>query len=152
MAATATRTRPRDQGKSMFVKEFLNDHPQATHKFVSEAWTKAGMDGTVSETLVSRVRSELGLAGNARKVKPASENRAAAMTKSKTKGMKKASPKPTPAPQAKPSRSHRGGVLEEVEVGIDRLIFRLAEAGGFGDLEDGLRRVRRQLIVRSHSM
>jgi hypothetical protein len=131
----------------MFVKEFLNDNPQATHKVVSEAWKKAGMEGTVSETLVTKIRSDLGLAGNVRKGKAASGNGAAVATKAKT--AKKPGPKPTVAPQSKPSRPDRGHMLEEVEVGIDRLIFRLVEAGGMEDIEDGLRRVRRQL-VRGH--
>ena len=48
-------------GKTMFVKEFLNDHPEGNVKAVNEAWTAAGFDGTISETLVYKARASLGL-------------------------------------------------------------------------------------------
>src|SRR5271166_2277203 len=51
-------------GKTMFVKEFLNDHPEGNVKAVNEAWTAAGFDGTISETLVYKARASLGLTGN----------------------------------------------------------------------------------------
>ena len=38
MPATATR----NQGKTLFVKETLIDHPTANPKFVNEAWKQAG--------------------------------------------------------------------------------------------------------------
>ena len=59
-------TKTRDQGKTSFVKELLIDHPMANTKAVNEAWTTAGMDGTISETLVNKTRSHMGLAGNLR--------------------------------------------------------------------------------------
>jgi hypothetical protein len=60
--ATATTTRNLD--KTGFVKEILNDRPQANTRAVNEAWTAAGFEGTISHTLVSKVRSQLGLTGN----------------------------------------------------------------------------------------
>src|SRR5271157_4533457 len=51
-------------GKTMFVKEFLNDHPEGNVKAVNEAWTAAGFDGTISETLVYKARASLGLTGS----------------------------------------------------------------------------------------
>src|SRR5438105_1081151 len=59
--ATATARR---LGKTGFVKEYLNDNPQANARAVNEAWNEAGFDGTISNTLVTRLRSELGLTGN----------------------------------------------------------------------------------------
>ena len=56
--ATATMS------KSSFVKGFLNDHPDATARDVNEAWTAAGMKGTISHPVVSEVRKEMGLIGN----------------------------------------------------------------------------------------
>ena len=53
-------------GKTSFVKEFLNDNPQGNVKAVNEAWTAAGFDGTISETLVYKTRASLGLTGNLR--------------------------------------------------------------------------------------
>src|SRR5271166_1663841 len=59
-------TNTRDQGKTSFVKELLIDHPMANTKAVNDAWTAAGMEGTISETLVNKTRSHMGLAGNIR--------------------------------------------------------------------------------------
>lgn len=55
--ATATES----QGKTSFVKEFLHDNPQANAKAVNEAWTAAGMKGTISHPVISVVRKQLGL-------------------------------------------------------------------------------------------
>src|SRR5271157_3099728 len=53
-------------GKTSFVKEFLHDNPQANAKAVNEAWTAAGMKGTISHPVISVVRKQLGLTGNLR--------------------------------------------------------------------------------------
>src|SRR6516164_916550 len=60
--ATATTT----PGKSDFIREVLGKNPQATFKAVNEAWTKAGNEGSISQTLVNKMRSEAGLSGNLR--------------------------------------------------------------------------------------
>ena len=60
----ATATTTRNLGKTGFVKEVLNDNPQATTKAVNEAWTAAGFEGTISPTLVTQMRSKMGLSGN----------------------------------------------------------------------------------------
>ena len=57
---TATAT----PGKTSFLKEFLNDHPEGNFKSVNEAWKAAGFDGTISEALVYKARASLGLTGN----------------------------------------------------------------------------------------
>ena len=44
----------RSQGKSMFVKEVLNDNPLANAAAVNEAWRAAGMSGGISATLVTQ--------------------------------------------------------------------------------------------------
>ena len=62
MATTATAT----PGKTSFVKEFLNDHPQGNTKAVNEAWQAAGFEGTISPTVVNKTRASLGLTGNLR--------------------------------------------------------------------------------------
>src|SRR5690242_16827325 len=59
-----TATATRSLGKTGFVKEFLNDNPQANAWAVNEAWKEAGFEGTISNTLVTGMRSELGLTGN----------------------------------------------------------------------------------------
>ncbi len=60
MATTAIES----QGKTSFVKEFLQDNPQANAKAVNKAWTAAGMKGTISHPIISQVRKQLGLTGN----------------------------------------------------------------------------------------
>jgi hypothetical protein len=85
----ATATTTRNLGKTSFVKEVLNDNPQATTKAVNEAWKAAGFEGTIGPTLVTKMRSEMGLTGNIRK-------RAGALTGT------------TPAPAVKKRRRRKG--------------------------------------------
>ncbi len=59
-AATKPREAPATRGKTSFVKEFLNDNSQGNVKAVNEAWTKAGMSGTISPTLVNKMKSATG--------------------------------------------------------------------------------------------
>ena len=46
-------------GKTSFVKQFLNDHPDGTTKAVNEAWQAAGFEGTISPTLVNKTRVKM---------------------------------------------------------------------------------------------
>jgi hypothetical protein len=135
---TGTTSKPRTQGKSAFIKEVLVDNAQATVKIVNEAWSKAGMNGTISDTLVSNIRSELGLTGNLRKKAGTAAKKAA-----------KAAPTIADAPVARGRRSDRDRLLAEVEGDFDRLIFKLMVVGGMEKVEDDLRRARRH-VVRSH--
>jgi hypothetical protein len=54
----------RDQGKSAFVREVLTRDDQANHEAVNRAWTESGHAGTISESLVGKIRAEMGLTGN----------------------------------------------------------------------------------------
>src|SRR5438874_13757094 len=62
MPATATR----NPGKTMFVKEVLHDNRLANTEAVNDAWKAAGMEGSISATLVNKMRSQMGLTGNLR--------------------------------------------------------------------------------------
>ncbi len=62
--ASKTSTSP---GKTMFVKEFLIDNGEGNVSAVNEAWTEAGFEGSISATLVNKLRSKLGLVGNLRR-------------------------------------------------------------------------------------
>src|SRR5208282_2171350 len=74
MATIATAT----PGKTSFVKQFLNDHPDGTTKTVNEAWQAAGMKGTISHPIISQVRKQLGLTGKLRgKIRAAAKGKAA---------------------------------------------------------------------------
>ena len=58
--ATATKS----QGKTSFVREFLQNNPQANARAVNQAWTAGGMKGTISHPVISEVRKQLGITGS----------------------------------------------------------------------------------------
>jgi hypothetical protein len=131
-------------GKTMFVKEFLNDHPQSNVDTVNQAWQAAGFDGTISPTLVNKMRSSLGLTGNLRGMHMTGANATATST-----GKKLGRPRKETAAavneQPRMSRSTPTVVLNELEADIDRLIFKAMVIGDLTEIEDSLRRARRLL-------
>jgi hypothetical protein len=127
-------------GKTMFAKEFLNDHPQGNVDAVNEAWQAAGFDGTISPTLINKMRASMGLSGNIRgnTKKP----------KQGVTGMKRGRPRhETAASVNVQPRGNRSTVLEDLEADIDRLIFRAMAIGDLTEIEDSLRRARRLLYT-----
>jgi hypothetical protein len=135
------KPRGRSQGKTAFVKEFLYDNPQAGADAVNAAWREAGMSGTVSASLVGKMRSKLGLAGNLRggpKTAPNGKTQAAPKSS--------ATDRTRTAPAARRRGVDRERVLVEVEGRIDRLIFDLLEVGGMERAEDALRAARRVVV------
>jgi hypothetical protein len=139
-------------GKTSFVKEILFDNPQANPTAVNEAWTAAGMEGTISPTLVNKMRSELGLAGNLRvgpgqtkgvaTSKPASRDKKSG---GKAKGKSRAANMDTTKAEGSGRRMPRTQALVQVEAEIDRLLFLVMKIGGLTDVEDSLRESRRRL-------
>src|SRR5271157_899302 len=141
-AATRPREAPATQGKTSFVKEFLNDNPQGNVKAVNKAWTKAGMSGTISSTLVNKTRALLGLTGNL-----SGKSKTKATTTGKRRGRP---PKETtaavngkPAGQPRGRKSDRTHALLGVEAEIDRLIFTVMGIGDLPEIETALREARR---------
>src|SRR5271166_3215028 len=65
-ASNMPRTATPTPGKTSFVKQFLNDHPEGTTKTVNEAWRAAGFEGTISPTLVNKTRVKMNLTGSLR--------------------------------------------------------------------------------------
>ena len=128
-------------GKTMFVKEFLNDHPQGNVDAVNDAWQAAGFDGTISPTLVNQMRATLGLTGNLRGTPKTGANGRATSTGKKLGRPRKET---TAAVNAQP-RGDRSTVLNELEADIDRLIFKAMAIGDLVEIEDSLRRARRLL-------
>ncbi len=120
----------RDQGKSMFIKEILVDHPEASHQEIVRAWQSSGMPGSISATLVSRVRKREGISG---KRKPG--RRPAAITATVVQAPRSA------------SNSPNAGRLMELEVEIDRVLKKVVELGSLTQVEDVLRKTRRQLYA-----
>lgn len=131
--------------KTAFVTGILGENPEANTRAVNEAWAERGHSGKISATLVQKLRSDLGLVGNiARRSRPVHGQ--AANGKARSAGRKRAAqPKPV-----KTSRATAPGgparLLDELEKDFDRLIFKLMAAGGLGEAEDALRRVRRQVV------
>ena len=62
----ATATTARKTTKSAFLTGFLQKNPTANQDVVNEAWMKAGYTGSVSRSLVGKLRTDLGLSGNTR--------------------------------------------------------------------------------------
>lgn len=125
-------------GKTMFVKEFLNNHPQGNIDAVNEAWKAAGFDGTISPTVVNTMRAKLGLTGNLR-----------GNTQSSATGKKRGRPRKETAAavyvQPRGTGSARTVVMNQLEADIDRLLFKVMGIGELTEIEDSLRRVRRLL-------
>jgi hypothetical protein len=131
-------TKSTNQGKSGFVKEFLNDHPKSNPAAVIEAWQAAGMDGTISPSLINKIRSELGLAGNLRR-----KTRGKGKPAGRRPGRK---PLTVAVVQArKLGVSSRGRQVNEVEAELDRLLFKVMGVGNLPGVEEGLRETRRAL-------
>jgi hypothetical protein len=146
-APRTSRTATATLGKTSFVKEFLNDHPESNVKAVNEAWTAAKMNGTISPTLVNKMRAMLGLTGNLRG--ETSKARTTAQGKKSSMGKKPGRPRNEPATavngQARGRKSARTLALTELEVDIDRLIFKVMGVGDLTEIEDSLRHARRVL-------
>ena len=135
---TKMSTKASSPGKSMFTKEFLNDHPQGNVDAVNKAWEAAGFDGTISPTLVSQMRAKLGLTGNLR----ASAKR----SKPSPTGKKRGRPRTeTAAAVNVQPRGNRSTILNDLEADIDRLLFKAMAIGDLTEIENSLRRARRLL-------
>jgi hypothetical protein len=156
----------KEQGKTAFVKEVLAKNKQANHKAVVDAWKAAGRDGSISETLVNKLRSELGLTGNLRaRRKPAEKNGAASQASSARTRVAEPKRPGRPAPsktngvhipasvsqETKTSSkgAERTRVLTKLEGDIDEMIFEVKGAGGLPAFEETLRKARR-ILARSH--
>ncbi len=143
-------TKTRDQGKTSFVKELLIDHPMANTKAVNEAWSAAGMEGSISETLVNKTRSTMGLAGNLRG-KRRTKIEAAASTKrpytGKKRGRKPKQETVTIADGKAAPAGKRNDRLVELEADLDRLLFRVMNEGELAQVENALREARRRLYA-----
>jgi hypothetical protein len=141
------KVRARDQGKTSFVKEFLNDHPEGNPRAVNEAWTKAGFDGSISATLVNKMRSELGLTGKLRGKRAAAEKKPYTGKRRGRKPRRFAAEATTTAAriETRGRRSARTQGLIELEGEIDRLVFKVMGIGNLPEIEDSLRQVRRLL-------
>ena len=145
-AANTPREATATPGKTSFLKEFLHDNPQGNVKAANEAWTAAGFDGTISETLVYKTRASLGLTGNlSGKTKTSAEGKATPTGKRLGRPRKEPTAPVTGQPRGR--KSARTLALTELEADIDRLIFKVMGVGDLTEIEAALRRARRLLYV-----
>jgi len=136
MASTAAKS----PGKTSFVKEVLLDNRHANPKVVNEAWTAAGMKGTISSALVNKMRARMGLTGNLRgnRRKPAAHDKRA---RPETAAFS------TPRVSSKGRPSARTQTLIDLEGDIDRLLYKVMGMGDLPDVADALRTARRLLYM-----
>ncbi|HEX8204176.1 MAG TPA: hypothetical protein VF590_27105 [Isosphaeraceae bacterium] len=155
-----------DQGKLEFVREMLQQDPNANEKTVNEAWQEAGNQGSISRSSVGKVRAEMGLTNKRRprnrKAEEAPARKSATrptQRRSEPAGAGQAAESPrargngAPAEAASSASANSGGdrgrLIEELEGDLDRLLFRVMSLGGLTEVEDLLRRSRRLLILGS---
>jgi hypothetical protein len=149
-----------NQGKSEFVEEQFRRDRNANHETIVEAWTSSGKEGTISPSLVQKIRAKLKLSGKRGRTKGAAPSKA----KSTTNGRRTRRTAETATGSASETngvsissgasngtKSARGGgreaALHEVEAGIDELIFTLMSNGGMPEVEEALRAARRLLVL-----
>ena len=159
----------KDEGKSMFLKEYLVDHPDAGTEAIAAAWREGGHEGTISPSLIHKVRRDLGQTGQGTAKRKSRERvgtakRPAADSKSGARGAGRpevegrtpvqessqpvtAGSKPPVAPRV--AVGDRTAVLIRLEGAIDDLLHEVKLAGGLPEFEETLRKARR-ILVRSH--
>ena len=160
----ATTVKPKES-KSKYATDYLLKNPFANAKAVSDAWKAAGKTGTISGTLVNKLRSSLGLAGNLRPRRKKGNGSTAGIPAVYTGKKRGRKPKnttssvvtfPTHSNGRKSGRAPGNvepantatinlSAFDEIEADIDRLLFKVMRLGGMSALEDGLRKARRLL-------
>jgi hypothetical protein len=136
-------TKGRNEGKTTFLKEYLQDNPESKVGGVLEAWKSAGMSGTISTSLIAKVRSDLGLTGKRGRKKMKAAVAARGRKVSSASIVKVEVPMNlAPRRGRVPSRNT---LLMELEAEIDRLIFKVMSVRDLPDVENSLRVIRRSL-------
>ena len=144
--STTTMSMPASSpGKSMFVKEFLNDHPQSNVDAVNVAWHAAGFEGTISAALVNQLRATLGLTGNLRGKTKKSKTFATGKKLGRPRNDVSAAVNGQPVGQPRGRKSDRNHALLSVEAEIDKLLFQVMGIGELPEVETALREVRRRV-------
>ncbi len=148
------------EGKTSFVKEYLNDHPTANPKAVNVAWTEAGMSGSLSASLVNKMRSSMGLTGNlrskSRKSKSAKKSSTSSRLSSSSLPLQSSSDAAPVKRRGRPAKvtvvgserltmNPRSSQIAAVEADLDRLLFSVMSLGKLTRLEESLREARRVL-------
>jgi hypothetical protein len=143
--------------KSAFLRALFQKNPNLREADASEAWQKAGYEGTIGTSLFYNVKSALR--------KKSEGGAGGAMPRKRGRPPGRKGPRPVrlgdeirggfsaesgSLVSARWSRtSDRDQVLDGVEDGIDDLIVELKQLGGMDEALEALRKVRR-LVVRSY--
>ena len=162
-----TTVKGKDEGKSMFLKEYLVDHPDAGKEAIDAAWREAGNEGTISTSLIGKVRKDLeqtgqGMAKVKSKASVGTGQRSSADSKSDARGAGPEVGGRTPAkensgpvteslerPAAPQRRAATDRMLIRLEGAIDDLLHEIKLTGGLPEFEATLRKAGR-ILVRSH--
>ena len=145
--------------KSTFLLDLFRGNPKVNYKEAGEAWKAAGNEGNLSSNTFYNTKTAFKKKSGEG---PTNGANPALTPRSKARPAGSASAKPTPAKPAAPENGHlvapephashdvaptgdRDRVFDEVEAGIDDLIYRLKVAGGAPGVEAKLREVRRSL-------
>jgi hypothetical protein len=159
----------KNEGKSAFLKEFFVDNPDAKGGEINEAWRAAGNQSKISSSLISVVRSNLGLKGKGRPRPGVTDSAGSSEQAPSVTGTRRGGPGPrksggrTPAKpngrlvtesREQPAASRASGddrtrMLTKLEGQIDEMLFEIKVAGGLPEFEEALRRARR-ILARSH--
>ena len=127
--------------KSAFVGEILGREPGANLSKVNEAWASAGNEGTISPSIYYKVKRERGVTGTQSPGELASpgESQPEASEAGISVVVIEGAPQligTTESPSVTAS-GDLGRVVDEVEAGIDDLIFTLKVNGGMPEVEAG---------------
>ena len=146
--------------KSAFAEEVLGREPKANVAAINRAWAAAGHEGKISDSIIYKAKRDLGLTGRPSSIESASAgvSEPEASETVLSLGGSGEAPQPSigpetpiaPAPGVEANASaDLGRVVDEVEAGIDDLMFMLKVNGGMPEVEAALRAARR-LLTRSH--
>ena len=109
-----------NQGKGKFLRDFLPSNRDASVEAVTAAWAAEGHDNGISESLISKIKSELGLTGKKRAGGGATE----AGTGTAAKGKAKPSPKgATGKPTSKKVEASSQPADRDINTGPSRSAF-----------------------------
>jgi len=140
-----------NQGKTPFTREQLEKNSTADADSISEAWQKSGHDGTISASLVYKIKTEMGLTGRGKPGRPP-KSAAAGLKRSKPRGRPRKNPLPLPAAEGRrvvtrvTAQAHdEDAVLDDLEDAIDDLIGKIKQVGEHTEAVRALRKARRLL-------
>ena len=145
---TEVESNDKAPGKAAFVEEILRRDSTANSKAVNRAWSEAGYEGTISDPTFYKVRGRLAAPGEPTGPTPAEPKspKTSPVAEAKIKAPRISA---TSTPKSEPSKSRNPSrIADEVEAGIDDLMYKLKDSGGMPEVEAALRAARR-LLYRS---